>query len=41
MSNKIKDVNTKNERYYFYEKIININIFDPNNINIKKRHLQH
>ena len=36
MSNKIKDVYIKNERHYFYEKIININIFDPNNINIKK-----
>ena len=41
MSSKIKDVNIKNERYYFYDKIINVKIFDPININIIKRHLQH
>ena len=41
MSNKIKDVNIRNERYYFYNKIINKKFFDPININVIKRHLQH
>ena len=32
MSNKVKDVNIKNETYYFFNYIINIENFDPNNI---------
>ena len=36
MSNKIKDINIKNHTYYFFDDIINIKIFDPNNIKIDK-----
>ena len=32
MSNKLKDIGTKNHPYYFFENIINIKNFDPNNI---------
>ena len=32
MSNKVKDVNIKNQTYYFFNDIINIKNFDPNNI---------
>ena len=32
MSNKIKDVDMKNHTYYFFNDIIKIKIFDPNNI---------
>ena len=33
MSNEIKDINTKNT-YYFFDNIINIKDFNPNNIKI-------
>ena len=32
MSNEIKDINTKNHTYYFFDNIINIKDFNPNNI---------
>ena len=32
MSNKVKDTNIKNCTYYFFDNIINIKKFDPNNI---------
>ena len=32
MSNKLKGIGTKNHPYYFFDNIINIKIFDPNNI---------
>ena len=34
MSNKFKDINTKNRTYYFFDDVINIKIFDSNNIKI-------
>ena len=30
MSNKTKDMNIKNHTHYFFDDIINIKIFDPN-----------
>ena len=32
MSNKIKNINIKNRAYYFFNDIIDIKTFDPNNI---------
>ena len=32
MSNKVKDIDIKNNTYYFFNGIININNFDPNNM---------
>ena len=32
MSNKVKDISTKNHTYYFFDDIINIKNFDPKNI---------
>ena len=32
MSNKVKDIDTRNQTYYFFNDIINKNFFDPNNI---------
>ena len=32
MSYKIKDIDIKNRTYYFFDDIINIKSFDPNNI---------
>ena len=37
MSNKVKDINIKNPKYYFFKYIININFFDPNNIKIDEK----
>ena len=37
MSNKIKDISIKNHTYYFFNDIINIKIFDPNNIKIDEK----
>ena len=34
MSNKFKDINTKNRTYYFFDHIINIKNFYPNNTKI-------
>ena len=38
MSNKIKDISIKNHTYYFFDDIINIKIFDPNNIKTDEKH---
>ena len=32
MSDKIKDIDIKNKTYYFFDVVINIKHFDPNNI---------
>ena len=37
MSNKVKDVDIKNCTYYFFNDIIDIKDFDPNNIKIDEK----
>ena len=37
MSNKAKDIDLKNRTYYFLNDIINIKIFDSNNIKIDEK----
>ena len=37
MSNKLKDVSIKTHTYYFFDDIINIKNFDPNNIKIGEK----
>ena len=37
MSNKVKDVDIKYRTYYFFDDIINIKNFDPNNIKINEK----
>ena len=37
MSNKVKDINIKNRTYYFFNDIIYIKIFSPNNIKIDEK----
>ena len=37
MSNKVKGVDIKNQAYYFFNDIINIENFDPNNIKIDEK----
>ena len=37
MSNKFKDISIKNHTYYFFNNIINIKKFDPNNIKIDEK----
>ena len=37
MSNEVKDINIKNRTYYFFNDIINIENFDPNNIKIDEK----
>ena len=37
MSNKIKDINIKNRTYYFFNEIIGIENFDPDNLKIDKK----
>ena len=34
MSNKVKDINIKNQAYYVFDNIINIKNFDSNKIKI-------
>ena len=34
MKNKVKDISIRNLTYYFFDDIINIEYFDPNNIKI-------
>ena len=34
MSNKVKDIDIKNRIYYFFNNVINLKNFDPNNIKI-------
>ena len=36
MSNKIKNIDFKIHTYYFFDDIINIKTFDPNNIKVDK-----
>ena len=36
MNSKVKDINIKNRAYYFFNDIINIENFDPNNIKTDK-----
>ena len=37
MRNKVKDIDIKNQTYYFFNDIINIKSFDPNNIKIDEK----
>ena len=37
MSNKVKDRNIKNQTYYFFDDIINITNFNPDNIKIDEK----
>ena len=37
MSNKVEDINIINSTYYFFNDIINIENFDPNDITIDKK----
>ena len=37
MSNKVTDINIKNRTYYFFNDIVNIEVFEPNNIKIDKK----
>ena len=37
MSNKVKDLSIKSHTYYFFDDIINIKHFIPNNINIDEK----
>ena len=37
MSNKVKDTNIKNQTYYFFNGIVNIENFDPNDIKIDEK----
>ena len=37
MSNKVKEIEVKNQTYYFFDDIINIKNFDPNNIKIDEK----
>ena len=37
MSNKVKNISIKNRTYYFFNDIINIKIFYPNNIKIDEK----
>ena len=34
MSNKIKDISLKNHTYFFFNNVLDIKEFDPNNIKI-------
>ena len=35
--NNVKDINIKNHTYYFFDDIINIREFDPNNIKLNEK----
>ena len=37
MINNVKDINIKSHTYYFFDDIINIKDFDPNNIKIDEK----
>ena len=37
MNNNVKDINIKNNTYYFFDDIINIKEFDPNNIKLDEK----
>ena len=40
MSNKVKDIDIKRRTYYFFDGIINVKNFDPNNIEKKLKVMQ-
>ena len=40
MSNKVKDIDIKHCTYYFFDGIINVKNFDPNNIEKKLKVMQ-
>ena len=37
VSNKVKDICIKNRIYYFFDYVINVKIFNPNNIKIDEK----
>ena len=37
MSNVVKDINIKNHIYYFFDDVINMKDFNPNNIKIDEK----
>ena len=37
MSNNVKDINIKNRTYHFFDDIISIKEFDPNNIKLNEK----
>ena len=37
MSNIVKDIDIKNRTYYFFNDVINIKFFNPNNIQIVEK----
>ena len=37
MSNKVKDVGIKSRTYYFFDDIINMKNFDPNNVKVDEK----
>ena len=37
MSNKVKVISIKNDTYYFFNDIVNIKKFNPNNIKIDEK----
>ena len=37
MSNKVEDMNIKDQTYYFFNDNINIENFDPNNVKIDEK----
>ena len=37
MSNIVKDIDIKNRTYYFFNDVINIKFFNPNNIKIDEK----
>ena len=37
MSNKVKAIDMKNRKYYFFSEIINTKIFDPDKIKIEEK----
>ena len=40
MSNKVEDIDIKNQTYYIFNDIIDRKIFDPNNIKIQKKNIK-
>ena len=41
MSNEVKEIHTKLQTYYFLNDVINIKIFDTNNIEIDEKSYKH
>ena len=37
MSNRVEDMSIKNHTYYFFDDVINIKNFDPNNIYVDEK----